>query len=111
MNPVSRRFAFPTLCLAFALLAGAAQAATTEPLDLDPDILAEIARQKARATTQARQAANAGKPAKPGATQPGAECGSVNVGNVIGGGRIGFAPIDVTVVVLGDIVNANNKCK
>jgi hypothetical protein len=86
--------------LAFATLAGAAAAgpANPEPLDLDPDILA---------TTQARQVAKAGKAGE----KPAAECGAVSIGNVVGGGRIGFAPIDVNVVIVGDVINANNNCR
>jgi hypothetical protein len=106
-TPVKRAL----LGAALAALAGAAfAAANPEPMDLDADILAEIARQKARATTQARQAANAGKPGKAG-EKPSAECGAVSIGNVIGNGRIGFSPIDVNVVIVGDIINANNKCR
>lgn len=101
----------PLLGAAFAALAAGALAASPEPLDLDPDILAEIARQKARATTQARQVANAGKASKAGTAPSAAECGALAIGNVLGGGRIGFAPIDINVVIVGDVINANNKCR
>ena len=111
MNLVSRRMTRALLCAAFAALTGSAFAATAEPLDLDPDILAEIARQKARSTTQARQAANAGKAGKAGAQPAAAECGAIAIGNVVGGGRLGFSPIDVNVVIIGDVINANNKCR
>ena len=46
-----------------------------------------------------------------GPTDPSAECGSVNIGNVVGNRRIGFAPVDINVVILGDILNINNKCQ
>ena len=98
------------LGIALAALAQGAIAANPEPMDLDADILAEIARQKVRATTQARQTANAGKPGKAG-DKPAAECGAISIGNVIGNGRIGFSPIDVNVIIVGDVINANNKCK
>lgn len=109
MRHPSTPLARTLLGFAFATLAGAAAAgpANPEPLDLDPDILAEIARQRARATTQARQVAKAGKAGE----KPAAECGAVSIGNVVGGGRIGFAPIDVNVVIVGDVINANNSCR
>ena len=110
MNRSQSRVAHALLGIALVALAQGAFAANAEPMDLDPDILAEIARQKARATTQARQAANAGKPGKAG-DKPAADCGAISIGNVLGNGRIGFSPIDVNVVIIGDVINANNKCK
>lgn len=110
MNRSPSRVVQALVGIALAALTQGAFAANPEPLDLDPDILAEIARQKVRATTQARQAANAGKAGKAG-DKPAAECGAISIGNVIGNGRIGFSPIDVNVVIVGDVINANNKCK
>ena len=98
------------LGIALVALVQGAFAANAEPMDLDADILAEIAKEKVRATTQARQTANAGKPGKAG-DKPAAECGAISIGNVIGNGRIGFSPIDVNVIIVGDVINANNKCK
>jgi len=37
-------------------------------------------------------------------------CGGVNVGNVSGGPGAGSLPRQVTVVITGDVINANNKC-
>lgn len=114
MNLVSGRMAYTVRCLAFAAfaaIAGSAFAATAEPLDLDADILAEIARQKARSSTQARQVANAGKASKAGAAPSAVECGALAIGNVLGGNRIGFAPIDINVIIVGDVINANNRCR
>ena len=111
MNRTARLLARASMTVAFATLFGSALAANPEPMDLDPDILAEIARQKARANTQARLAANAGKTGKAGAPPSAAECGAVAIGNVVGGGRVGFAPVDVNVVIVGDVINANNRCK
>jgi hypothetical protein len=109
MRHPSTPLARTLLGLVFATLAGSAAAgpANPEPLDLDPDILAEIARQRARATTQARQVPKAGKAGE----RPSAECGAVSIGNVVGGGRVGFSPIDVNVVIVGDVINANNNCR
>ena len=111
MNRTARLLARASMGVAFATLFGSALAANPEPMDLDPDILAEIARPKARATVQARQAANAGKASKAGAPPPAAECGAVAIGNVVGGGRVGFAPVDVNVIIVGDVINANNRCR
>jgi hypothetical protein len=111
MSPASKPIARALLGAAMAAMAaGALAVANPEPLDLDPDILAEIARQRARATTHARLGANAGRAGK-GSTTPTAECGSLSIGNVVGGGRIGFSPIDVNVVIVGDVINANNRCR
>ena len=110
MNRSSSRIAQVLMGAAFTALMGSAYAANPEPLDLDADILAEIARQKARSTTQARQAGNAAKPGNAN-EKPAAECGAIAIGNVVGGGRFGFSPTDVNVVIVGDVINVNNKCK
>ena len=110
MSPISTPIARALLGAVLATLAvGAFAAANPEPLDLDPDILAEIARQRARASTLARLDATKDKGGK--SANPAAECGALAIGNVLGGRRIGFAPIDINVVIVGDVINANNKCK
>lgn len=110
MRLPSQRIKRALLGTALAALVGSAFAANPEPMDLDADILAEIARQRARSTTQARQAGNAGKASK-ATDKPAAECGSIAIGNVVGGGRFGFSPTDVNVVIVGDVINANNRCR
>ncbi len=110
MNLSSQRITKALMGAALLALVGSAFAANPEPMDLDADILAEIARQKARSTTQARQAGNAAKPGKAN-DKPAAECGAIAIGNVVGGGRIGFSPTEINVVIVGDVINANNKCK
>lgn len=110
MSPTSTPIARALLGALLATLAtGAFAVANPEPLDLDPDILAEIARQRARATTQSRLDAKGGRTGNGQAAA--AECGALAIGNVVGGGRIGFAPVDVNVVIVGDVINANNKCR
>jgi hypothetical protein len=87
-------------------------APTTEPLDIDPDMAADIAKQKARANAmRGAMLREKGGKANGKVTDPSAECGSVNIGNVVGNRRIGFAPVDINVVILGDILNINNKCQ
>lgn len=96
--------------LAFASPAARA-AATAEPLDLDAAQLSKLALERAKTRTQAAADARAGAtPASDGLRDP-AECGNVNIGNVITGGRPGFQPREVTVVITGDVINANNKCR
>jgi hypothetical protein len=87
-----------------------ARAATAEPLDVDPEVLAKLAMEKARATSRSGQTQSAAKKEQQN-NAPGAECGAIAIGNVIGNNRIGFAPTDVNVVIVGDVINANNNCK
>ena len=107
MKPISTSILALVLSLHGAL---ALAAPTTEPLDIDPDMAADIAKQKARANAM-RSAMLREKGGKAKLTDPSAECGSVNIGNVVGNRRIGFAPVDINVVILGDILNINNKCQ
>jgi hypothetical protein len=109
MNPISKSVLAAVLAVhgAFALAAP-----TTEPLDIDPDMAADIAKQKARANAmRGAMLREKGGKANGRVTDPSAECGSVNIGNVVGNRRIGFAPVDINVVILGDILNINNKCQ
>ena len=77
---------------------------------LDPEILAKLAKDRASATSANRQASNAGKKEQQKSNQA-TDCGSIAIGNVIGGNRIGFGPTDVNVVIVGDVINANNNCR
>ncbi len=98
------------LTCSLSLPGTAARAATAEPQDLDPEVLAKLAMEKARTTSRNGQARNAGK--KDTQNNSGsAECGAIAIGNVVGSNRIGFAPTDVNVVIVGDVINANNNCK
>ncbi len=111
MSPSSTSIARALLGGLLAALTGTCVAAANpEPLDLEPDILAEIARIKAQSSTQARRSAGAGTNGK-NAAPPAAECGALAIGNVVGNNRVGFAPVDINVVIVGDVINANNKCK
>lgn len=96
------------LALPFAL---AHAVPTTEPLDIDPDFMADIAKQKARANAMGSSSKQKQKGPGNRSADPSAECGSINIGNVVGNRRVGFAPVDINVVVLGDVLNMNNKCK
>ncbi len=104
----SRRIA--TLACAWLALHGAcASAATAEPMDLDADILAEIAKEKARANSLRTPAKN--EKGEKSNSDKSKDCGNVNIGNVVSDRRIGFAPVDINVIVIGDILNVNNKCR
>jgi hypothetical protein len=84
--------------------------ASAEPLDIDPDVLSKLALERAKNRGQANAAAAAARaPTSDPLANP-ADCGNVNIGNVITGGKPGFQPREVTVVITGDVINANNKC-
>lgn len=96
-----------------ALVAMVAQAApaVAEPMDIEPEILSKMALQRAKARNLG-QFANPKIGAGNGAGAPSPfDCGAVNIGNIIGSGRPGFQPREVTVVITGDVINANNQCK
>lgn len=95
--------------LAFAvyLLAGpSAQAADAEPMDLEPEDLAKLAKEKAKGTAARGAMMEAVKK-----INDSGDCGNIDIGNVDTGKKIGFGPRDVTVVITGDVINANNKCQ
>jgi hypothetical protein len=85
-------------------------AANAEPLEIDPAVLSKMALERAKNRSLARNADRNGARDALEAGAPTAECGSVNIGNVITGGRPGFQPREITVVITGDVINANNKC-
>jgi hypothetical protein len=93
-----------------AMPASAAPKATAEPMDIEPETLSKLALERAKARNNARVTSQR---ASAGLGQDGkspAECGAVNIGNIITGGK-GFQPREVTVVITGDVINANNQCK
>jgi hypothetical protein len=98
--------------LAFiAAVAQAAPAATAEPMDLEVELLSKLALERAKARNMARPANQKGRAGTGLDGKSPGECGNVNIGNVITGGRPGFQPREVTVVITGDVINANNQCK
>ena len=88
------------------LTIGTAHAATAEPMDFEPQVLAKVAKEKAKSNSIASQEAAQ----KGGQRDVGAECGAVNIGNVVGNGRVGFAPTEVNVIITGDVINAT-RCR
>jgi hypothetical protein len=97
------------LAVVVALPASAAPKATAEPLDLDPELLSKLALERAKTRNINRITNQQAGGLGPDGKSP-AECGAVNIGNVITGGK-GFQPREVTVVITGDVINANNQCK
>jgi hypothetical protein len=107
----------PLIAATFAALlsvvvVGSAHAqASAEPLDIDPAILSKLAKERAKTNTVAKRSATANKSSGNGPDQNDADCGAVAIGNVTTGSRIGFQPQEVTVIVTGDVINANNRCR
>ena len=84
----------------------AVHAADSSTADLPENILAKMARYKAKrfndegdkqSFLERRNGATGG-------------CGGLNVGNVTAGRGVRSMPRQVTVVITGDVINANNKC-
>jgi hypothetical protein len=99
------------LCTAALALGVSIQsyAASAEAIDLDPELAAKVAREKARIKRDQHQA---GKDEPMGRMETVGECGSVNVGNVNSDpNRIGGVPRTNTVVITGPVINVGNKCK
>ena len=94
--------------LGFALLnvCSVAAAVDAEPMDIDVEILAKLAKEKAK---RSAEASASGRSLKNGGKS--SECGSIDIGNVVTGGKPGFNPREITVIITGDVINANNKCK
>jgi hypothetical protein len=82
---------------------GAAQAVSAEPTDSDDRSLAKIARARAKTAGSAQ----AKTQAKNGSNDSSCD---LNIGNTVNT-RPGAGPKEIIVVVQGDVINANNKCK
>jgi hypothetical protein len=104
----------PTLSFALtaALLATtwcalpAAHAARDEVWDVEEEVLAQMARMKVRKHTENKARSVLTQQDKDSST-PGS-CGNLNIGNVKNTRANGDQKI--TIVVTGDVINANNKC-
>lgn len=91
--------------------AGVQAGAVAEPMDIEPAVLSKLALERAKTRGEVTAAKRqGGARAGDGLADP-ADCGNVNIGNIITGGKPGFQPREVTVVITGDVINANNKCK
>jgi hypothetical protein len=97
-----------------AMAAGAAaRTVDIEPSDLDPALIAKIAKAKAKSHTLNGDSklGNAGEFVLDGSTAGRSSCGNVDIGNITTTGPAWRAPREITVVVTGDVVNAGNSCK
>jgi len=103
--------AMVTLLALAAAAAQAAPAAVAEPMDIEPEILSKMALQRAKAGNVGRSTGPKGGASNGLDSANPSGCGAVNIGNIITGGRPGFQPREVTVVITGDVINANNQCK
>lgn len=99
-----------TSLLAGLLICGAplASAADAETADLPENILAKMARYKSKRFED--QSDGKSFLERRRGDQIGT-CGGLNIGNVSGGRGVRSMPRQVTVVISGDVINANNKCK
>jgi hypothetical protein len=71
---------------------------------------AKIAKQKVNQRIETGGQAG-GEDGEGGGSSSSANCGSVDIGNVDTDGRLGGAPREVTVIITGDVINANNNCR
>ncbi|MGB0128608.1 MAG: hypothetical protein WBP72_13300 [Rhodocyclaceae bacterium] len=91
----------------------AARAVDAEPGDLDEHTLAKMAKARAKAGNQGHQKdkdAASLIEEDPGNGSKGLSSCGVNIGNSVNS-RPGQAPKEIVVVVKGDFINANNRCK
>jgi hypothetical protein len=95
------------LIIAFLIAQSNAIAASPEPIGADVDVIAKLAKEKAkRHGRDGNQYATTG--VNGGDDVP---CGNVDIGNFVSGNKGGRGPKEITVVITGDVINANNKCK
>lgn len=98
------------LILAFFIAQEYALAANPEPMGADVDVIAKLAKEKAKRHGQ--NGRNGSQDAANGINGgDDAPCGNVDIGNFVSGNKGGRAPREITVVITGDVINANNKCK
>ena len=102
-----------SLCISVLVAAsGPAVAADTDTADIPEGILAKMARMSAKMSIDQGGGTSADEGVRTRTGGSNAACGSLNVGNVdLGKRRIGTPLREVTVVIKGDVINANNKCR
>ena len=100
--------AFPLVVLALLasqLAATPGHAASAQPIGLEPEQRAKLARVRAKGNSLAKQfAAN-----KRSDGEDGDEC-SIDIGNVNTGGR-GRGPREVTIFIPGGVFQTDNRCR
>ncbi len=104
------KFKILSVALCFAVTLGtapAAFAARDEVWDVEEEVLAQMARMKVRKHTENKARSALTQLDKESQGTP-SGCGNLNIGNVKNTRANGDQKI--TIVVTGDIINANNKC-
>jgi hypothetical protein len=99
------RYKWKAVALAVVGSLAISQFACAAGLGLNAESRAKIA--KAR-TKRAIAAQNGQSQSESGREE--SACGSLDIGNVFAG-KPGQIPREVTVIVTGDVINANNECK
>ncbi len=95
-----------SLIVGLMICSAGAIAADAETADLPENILAKMARYKAK---RFNEPSDKSFIERRRGDQVGT-CGGLNIGNVSGGRGVRSMPRQVTVVISGDVINANNKC-
>lgn len=109
-----RALSAAALVAVLALPAAVSFAIEAEPSGISEETQAKLARARAKAGNAGL--ANRGRPSDTQHStgnqggQPGLPNCGVNIGNSVGAPK-GQAPKEIIVVVKGDVINANNKCK
>jgi hypothetical protein len=100
------------LILALSLfLPAAARSVDAEPTGLDEDALAKMAKARAKSHSQpAKQDSSSMLAGDEAASQKGLSSCGINIGNSVNS-KPGKAPKEIIVVIRGDVINANNRCK
>lgn len=81
--------------------------AEAEPTDLDPRLLAKMAKVRAKQDVQENKRESDGEG---GANSSGLPSCAVNIGNSVNAPK-GNAPKEIAVFVKGDVIVSGNKCK
>ena len=107
MKAFIRYAAGVALCSLFAVVHASPPSVNPEQMDLDPDIMAKIFKEKSKRNTSGQAAA--GSPGGSGSK----DCGTVNIASNEKKSNSGIGNImgkQTTVVVTGDVINMAN-CK
>lgn len=97
--------------IALCCVSASAFSATAEPLNVDADMLARLAKEKARRHSAYIPRGQSAADAVNGDGENSAACGNVDIGNFVSNGRGSRAPREINVIITGDVINANNNCR
>jgi hypothetical protein len=98
------------LILGIGAIASPVFSTDAEPNDLPEASLAKLAKARAKSSTMgSSQRRSSDGSSESGENSGISDCG-INIGNSVNAPR-GAAPKEIIVVVKGDVINANNRCK